>query len=320
MINLLKRYGFLDGTGCVNHKHVKAQYLPLNAVRDSEPDVPSHLKDSTGVPQYFERSGVCWFAALCTCSFSDPQVRNFMKKHMPEEVRTLCDTCLFKREDSQKLRNYLWDALFIGDNIYDRPENDGCNGFSELTLLCAKLKIPLMRYLEKNGKFQKMSCKLRDKGNAAVHLPEPCLSKPHLLVLRFNDGDHHSRFPILRRIVVHGKRYKWVGCFAGQRKCGHQIGIASSTGRWRDIVLGDADLHKDGIGPVFVTFNGPEWKDHKKWWGALEYIVHVTKFGPTTSDFCNLSPHNLSNDSLDKYRGVGSNSLDLMYFSDTEHH
>ena len=78
----------------------------------------------------------------------------------------------------------------------------------------------------------------------------------------------------------------------------------------------DADLHKDGISPVFVRFEGSEWLDG--WWEAWRELMHVTKFGAGTSEFCNLSPWNPHNASLDQYRGarnVGTNSLDLVYVS-----
>lgn len=318
MRGLLRRYGFMDGTGCVNHKKVVATYKETDsAKRCAPPKISPHLKEATGIPQFYPRSGVCWFAALCTISFADPKVREFLKSHFPPQLQGLCDTCLFRREDAQKLRNVLWTDYSIGDNIEDRPENDGCNGFSEFTLMCAKMSIPLLRYREVRGRFTGMPPDLSDKRGAPVRILPPSTKRPHLLVIRFQDGDH-SRFPLLRRILVNGVRYRWVGCYAGQRKCGHQIGIASADGCWRHLIIGDADLHKDGVGPVHINFEGDKWRNKKAWWGALEYLVHVTKFGPDLSEFCNLSPHNRPDDELDKYRGQkrGKNSIDMLYFSD----
>ena len=96
------------------------------------------------------------------------------------------------------------------------------------------------------------------------------------------------------------------------------MGITSPTGSWRDWVIVDADLHKDGISPIFVRFEGSEWL--KGWWDAWRELMHVTKFGSGTSEFCNLSPWNPRNDSLDKYKygaakQTGTNSLDLVYVS-----
>ena len=317
MKNLLQRYGFLDSGGCVNHKKVQGIYEPVTTpLLNQEPDVPLHILNATGVPQFYPLSGVCWFAALCTVSFTDPVVRRFIQTFMPEKLKECCDECLFKKECAERLRNILWTDYAIGDNINDRPENDGCNGFSEFTLLCAKLSIPLVRYREQGGRFQKMSCHLRDKENTQVTIHDPPLTKPHFLVLRFQDGDH-SRFPVLRRITIKGVRYRWVGCFAGQRKCGHQIGIASADGSWRRIVIGDADFHKDGLGLVNFNFRGSKWINSDAWWAGIDPMVHVTKFGRDGSEFCNLSLHNPSNNSLDKFRGGrGTNSLDMLYKAD----
>jgi hypothetical protein len=319
MKHLLQRYGFMDSSGCVNHKRAQAIYEPITThFIDKEPDVPLHLLNAIGVPQFYERSGVCWFAALCTTAFSDLTIKRFIQGFMPGELSKLCNDCLLKRQDAESFRDALWTDYGIGDDINDRPENDGCNGFSEFTLLCAKLSIPLVRYKEEGGKFKSMPCDLRDKRNVRVRIHHPPLTKPHFLVLRFQDGDH-VRFPLLRRITVKGVRYRWVGCFAGQRKCGHQIGIASTNGNWRNLIIGDADVHKDGIGPVFINYRGSKWSEKKEWWGALEYVVHVTKFG-SDSQFCNLSLHNPPDDSLDKYRGkrVGKNSVDMLYFTDVD--
>ena len=77
----------------------------------------------------------------------------------------------------------------------------------------------------------------------------------------------------------------------------------------------DADAHKDGIGPCFFHFTDGMKKD---WWEKWKYIVSVTKFGGNYSEFCPLSPWNVSDDTYDCYKGTrpGSNSLDMLYFYD----
>ena len=35
----------------------------------------------------------------------------------------------------------------------------------------------------------------------------------------------------------------------------HQIGVCPD-GNWRHWVLGDTDMHKDGIGPIHIFFEG----------------------------------------------------------------
>ena len=227
---------------------------------------------------------------------------------MPAEMRESCERCLHSRADAERFRKWLWYTLHVGDDVDDAPENDGRNGFHEFSVMAAALQIPLLRFREKHGKLHPLDAHLRDRKNREVHLRPPrTLSEPHLLVLRFQDGKHGTKFPARRRIVFGGHRYAFVGVYAGARKCGHQIGFASHTGHWRDWSIGDADLHKDGIGPIFIRFEGPHWKDDA-WWNAWRTLVHVTRFGLGTREFCSLSWHNPRDDSLDGQRLYGASS------------
>lgn len=336
--HLLRRYGFLDSLGCVNHQKAIAHFTHRSVQLQTHTlAVPTHLIDAIGVPQFYPNSGVCWFAALCTVSFSNSRIRMFIESHMRHTIQTkmndklsvdivnLCKTCLHDRDSAEELRKLLWYHFQCGDDVDDSPHNDGRNGFSEFTSLCAKVEIPLIRYKERKGVMEPMSCKVEDrKGNqCSITLPKT-LREDHFLVFRFQDGDH-NRFPVHRRMIHKGRRYNLVGVYAGQRYCGHQIGIACSSDGWRDMIIGDADLHKDGIGPVFVSFVGENWIN--KWWSAWKQLIHVTKFG-LNSNFCNLNLHNMPNNSLDRFKlntdthsGKGnkerSNSLDVVYFTDT---
>ena len=158
----------------------------------------------------------------------------------------------------------------------------------------------------------RMDQRVVDQSNRTHRLREAS-SESHLLALRFQDGDHSGRFPIQRRVRVGDRRYGLAGLYMGQKKCGHQIGVVCPSGDWRDWMIVDADLHKDGISPVFIRFEGPEWND--RWWEAWRELVHVTKYGNGSSEFCNLSRWNPVNHSLDKFSGasVGTNSIDAVY-------
>lgn len=328
LTQLLRRYGFLDASGCVNHRDATAEYEeashPLAVGRDALARIPKHLHNAIGVPQYHPNSGVCWYAAFCWSSFANPVVRNFLTSHMPRDLRTLCETCLDAREQSLALRKRLWYDYAVGDNVEDPPEMDGRNGFTEFSVMCAKLNIPMLRFREQGGRMVAISPGLEDRRGNRVRLDPPkSPTDPHLLVLRYQDGDHHMKHPIRRRVMHGGQRYRLLGLYMGQRKCGHQIGACSPSGHWRDWSLADADLHKDGIGPVFVYFEGDEWRD--KWWAAWRELVHVTKFGPGNREFCNLSPHNERDDLLDevppssssstKRARPGQNSIDVLYYA-----
>ena len=315
LASLLQRYGFQDASGCVNHRDAVGHYedagAPLPAATLA---VPDHLREARGVPQFYPRSGVCWFAALCTTAFGNAGLGRWLCAHMPPELRALAERSLHSREDAEAFRRALWHTYRVGDNVEDPPEMDGRNGFTEFSVLCAKLKVPLLRFEERGGRMVAMGETLHDRDGRSVRAPQPDPAKDHLLVLRYIDGDHRKH-PLLRRMMYGGRRYRLLGAYMGQRKCGHQIGMSCPTDDWRDWTLGDADLHKDGIGPIHIRFVGDEWKGDR-WWEAWRELVHVTKFGAGRSEFCSLSPHNERNDALDRYRGArktGSNSIDAVY-------
>ena len=308
---LLRRYGFMDASGCVNHRDATASYVPSGALFPQAPlSVVGPLRDTTGVPQFYWNSGNCWFGALCTVSFGNTGMRNLVGAYMDGPMRQLAERALFHRDSAEALRKRLWYECQMGDDVEDSPVKDGRNGFTEFTILCAKLKVPLARYRNDGNALNLMPPTVTDRKGRQCRVPVPCRGAPHLLAVRFQDGDH-KRFPVLRCLEVCGVQYDLVGWYAGQRKCGHQIGISLTGPGWRDAVIGDSDLHKDGISPVHVRYDGaPEG-----WWPAWQALVHVTKFGAGTSEFCNLSPHNPPDDSLDRYRRAasGSCSLDMVY-------
>lgn len=316
---LLRRYGFQDTGGCVNHKRARLSYKTCTDCTNDRPPswISSIVADSPGIPQFYPSSGNCWFVAMCGTSFMNPNVRRVVESHVTDaDLLHAFKQCHFDRDTAEHLRKRLWYDYAVGDNVENPPEMDGRNGFSEFSAMCAQFGVPMRRYKERNGHLTRMDDRVMDQRNRTHHLRAPKNGEAHILALRFQDGDHINRFPVQRRVRIGKQHYRLCGIYAGQQKCGHQLGIASPTGSWRDWVIVDADLHKDGIGPIFVRFEGPEWMEG--WWDAWKELVHVTKFGAGTSEFCNLSPWNPNDDSLDKFRGtrkVGSNSLDIVYVS-----
>lgn len=317
---LIKRYGFLDASGCVHHRDATAWFVDAKvtlAPFDIEKCVPHHLLDARGVPQFVPNSGVCWYAALCCVFFGPKELRDWVTTFMPPKMKSLCEQCLYDREAALALRHMWWYDYHVGDDVDLPPEMDGRNGFSEWSVLCAKLQLPLLRYSLEGGRLRPMNMQLRDRKGKSVTAKVPLIDKRHLLALRYIDGSHHENHPILRRIVMNNIRYKFVGVTSGNRKCGHQIGWCAAD-NWRRLMAGDADLHKDGIGPLFICFSGERWV--KEWWNGCREMLHVAKFGANRGEFCNLSPHNEEDDLLDCYRGTatksGKNSLDVIYVSD----
>ena len=313
MTQLLRRYGFQDASGCVNHRRARAHYRAA-FVPGTLDAVPKHLRDAHGVPQFHIDSGVCWYATMCWTSMANRDVRELLMSYIHDPVlRTLYERSIYDRESAVGLRRRLWYDYQVGDDVEQPPRLDGQNGFTQFCILCAKLGVPMHRLRERDGRIRPLDARLVDQKGAQVRLATPRNNEPHLLAIRFQDGDH-QRFPILRRIEYRRNRYRLAGVYMGQKKCGHQIGMASPSGDWREWSIADADLHKDGIGPLFIRFDGERWRTD--WWKAWGGLVHVTKFGFARNEFCSLSPHNLSNDALDVYRGAprsGTCSIDLVY-------
>lgn len=314
LTQLLTRYGFQDASGCVNHRDARLEYEPVGQPLAHGPlHVPAHLEDATGVPQFYPRSGVCWYAALCWASFGNERVRAFLQRHFPEDLRALCDQCLFSRDRAEDLRRALWHRYGVGDDVSRPPEEDGQNGFGQFAVLCARLKIPMLRFRETGGELVGLSPRVSANDGSTSTLRAPVGDEEHLLVLRFIRGDHSGRFPIHRRVTHQNRRYRLLALYMGQSKCGHQIALMAPTASWRDWVIGDADCHKDGIGPTFVHFEGDEWT--RQWWQAWRSLVPVTKY--SGGQFCPLSPHNVGDASLDRYRAtsaVGNNNIDVLYY------
>lgn len=312
---VLVRYGFMNAdSSCVHQGKVEIEYEDAaTPVSDECLRIPKALTEARGVPQFEYNSGVCWYATMCWVSFCNTSVRDLICANMSEELKELCANCLFSRDAAQELRNKLWTEHYIGDNVGEHPLQDGCNGFSEFMALCATFKVPLLCYEEHGGELV-----LSDKGARKAKSPTPrkqfpilrptSIEEPHLLAIRFQFGDH-KRFPAMRRMALqNGARYRLIGIYIGQNKCGHQIGAASYTGCWSEWGFGDADLHKDGIGPIFVRFpDNCEWED---WWAAWDRILHVTRFGINRNNTCNMSLHNPSET---RGSGVGEMSADWVY-------
>jgi len=315
MTQLLLRYGFMDSSECINHRILQFTFsngdtLPDLPIRHA---VPRELEEATGIPQFFQRSGICWFNTMCWTSFANPRLRTFLLRYMEKgnpEAASLATTCLFKRADALQLRVLLWKLFKLGDNVDDKPENDGRNGCSEFTLMCARFGIPIIRYRENEGTMVPMQGSAKDYYNVEWKVTIPrSLNEEFLLVLRFHESNH-DKYRIYPRILYLGQKYDLCGMYLGQSKCGHQIGVASTTGHWRDWGVADADMHKDGIGPIFFRFEGKKWTDTNEWWRAWRYVIHVTKFGAGGAQMCNHSPHNPGEEGR---RGSGNNSVDAIY-------
>lgn len=314
--HLIEKYGFLDSEGCMHHREGVCRYMKQAEGRAGAPDfVPSEHRSLAGVPQFYPRSGVCWYASLCVNAFLNPKVRSLFQNALPAKYRPLCERCLYSRDDAEALRKALWFDYGVGDDVTKPPQEDGCNGFLELSLLCAKVCVPMLRFSFDGKKLQEMKPTV-SKGRTTARCGKVDARRPHLLGLRYPDWTTAKAIP--RRLEKNGVRYRLVGVFMGSRACGHQIGLGVPTGDWRSIVLTDADLHKRGVGPTFVHFSGAQWvADFPK---ALSALIHITKYGMGGTKACSLSPLNVDNSvylpfAPDSEEGRAT-AVDMVYLSD----
>lgn len=307
---LLSRYAFLDATECVNHKTFDVFYVddPESEWVNKEIHVPYDVRDYIGVPQFHVNSGVCWYAAFCWVAFGCSPVREVVTSKLSEGMTRDALLALLQPEAAKRLRSRLWYDFSLGDDVEGRPEDDGQNGGSEFALLCAKSKLSLACLCEENGRFGVCDEPIFDHGGKRCDAKCGRNDHPTFVMLRFVDGDHSEKFQFRRRIVYNGNVYKLFAFFLGQLKCGHQIGMVSPTGNWRDWGVVDADAHKHGIGPMFFRI---EDSSHAEWWRKIHLMINVTKYGDGLSEFCPLSPWNKRDNFFDSYRSSTSASKHL---------
>lgn len=312
---ICRRYGFLDSSGCMHHKDAIATYASAKEpLEKTSLRVPPEMQSLTGVPQMSWDSGVCWFAAVCWNSFLNKEVSRMICRRLPFSIQESCSRCLACKEDARAVRNFLWHEYHVGDDVTQDPKLDGRNGFREFMTLCAKIKVPIILYYRtSNQRMELMKPFVTDRRGKTIRLSSVDVSQPHLLALRYSDD--HTPPSIFRRLELGGRRYKLVGMYMGSKACGHQIGSSCYDGNWRSWSITDADLHKDGVGPIFVDFLGPQWVSG--WKDAWKDLVPVTKYGVGGSKACSLSPRNVDNRELTKFApntvSGKATAVDLLY-------
>lgn len=297
---LVSRYGLLDAHGCINVQRGCYSVAPVAQLQDTlaatdqgrhlDATVPDAIRDTMGVPQRTEDSGICWYAALCFCMFFNESMRDLIVAHMPEDLRPTCTRALRAPSASEELRRALWERYAFGDEYGQAPELDGQNGVSQFCILAAQLGIAVERYfVDADGASHLNDDQVIDqRGGAHVLRGEPQPGVAHVCVFRFRRGAHgtKARHRPSRRIRLHGRRYRLVGMMIGSEHCGHQIAAAAHTDRGRGWAVCDSDAQRYGIGPIHVSSCE---RDRDRWWKAWRSLVPVTFF---SEGMCDLSPQN----------------------------
>ena len=186
---------------------------------------------------------------------------------MPPRLRGTCDECLSSRDCAEAFRKALWYTTAWATTDLD-PSNDGRNGF-EFSVMCAKLNVPMVRYREEGGKLHLMDPRVIDRNGVTAGVKHPKNYTPCTFRSPFQDGNHHKKHPMRRRIVFNGRRYHLISLFMGQQKCAIRSASRARLQLAR-LAISDADLHKDGVGPIHIHFDGSEWRI---WWDARSWCT-----------------------------------------------
>jgi len=316
---LLQNYGFSDKTGCVHYK--KGKVYTVNCIKDMTPydvDVPNTVKNINGIPQRLENSGICWYAATCFAFFFCKQLRELITGKMKDQTLvSYCNECLKDHNISELLRKKLWYEYAFGDDVNQKPELDGQNGLTQFSILASKLDIPMKRFFVTDGAIVKLSEPVKDQQGTLCPIRDnlKCKNEPHILVIRFYRGDHHTKYKPMRRFVHNGIKYKLASMLLGSMHCGHQIGASSFDLLWRRWAISDSDASMFGIGPVHFCAKNSKCKQKEEWWSYWRHMIPLTVFG-SQKQFCDLSPHNRPTGELQhkpSSSDVGDLNLDLIY-------
>lgn len=298
--DMLLRYAFQDSQGCKHEKHMQIEYadayrLEGNAV---EHIIPKKLSDALGIPQFYKKSGNCWFASMCWVLFGNDEVCEFVCKCFVEagapEIAAWAKDAFHDPDKAEMIRRKLWHDHRIGDDVDAPPDKDGQNGGSQLILVCDAYKIPL-RVLECRGN--------------TLHETRSARQNPHLLLVRCQDQNHDTDLPLRRFFGDRKGTYKLVSGLIGQRKCGHQqafCNVADHT-----YAFTDSDAHKmfkrmlqgwrriANMSPIYFCFEGQP----SSFADVFKYMIFVTKYGNDYSKYCNFSI-GLPNAFVEKTQGI----------------
>lgn len=295
------KYGYMDKNDCVSYK--SAQYGVVNSNKEVfiDPTLVKIAKSiehvyAPGIPQRTVNSGLCWYSALCFACFFCRQMRDIFKTYSHDSIMNrLIDSCLYHPKDAEALRHHLFHQYAIGDDPSQNPEEDGQNGLSEFIVLCAKLKIPIVRLFAPN--LSELTEDVMDKKGRTFKVTVPTFGEPSFLFVRC----FRTRWRPKLRIFHGGMKFKLASVMIGSEHCGHQIGASTCdmhVCRW---ACADSDACREGIGPIFWKVKRHEYESVdeyiERWWDIWGKMIPVTLFN--SDSFCDFSPHNRSTCTLE---------------------
>ena len=189
---------------------------------------------------------------------------------------------------AEGVRKELFNRLRIGDDpVNTRPEDEGQNGFTCMSLMCSRLSIPMVTLVVMPGqKLQEINLPFPDADKVTVDPPRaPADHEPAFLGVRVHRS--YWKPPLTFEWGGEGSKrtFRLQGAALGSEFCDHQTALARSS---EDVFhYFDSDAVRLGIGPLcFRT-------DDDSWWAALDTVLQYSN-NTAESKFCDFSPHNRS--------------------------
>lgn len=305
---LIDHYGFMDGSGCVNKNNGTVQNSGMHGVREINTldGLSDEQRRVTGVPQRVRNSGLCWYCAMCFVLFFCAQMRDMVVSKAPTALKRLCEQVLVDKQRAEALRKHLYDVYALGDRPGQPPEEDGQNGFTQMSILIANLGIPMIR-LFAPSMYELTDPVVNQRGEKVQLRTDPRPEETCLLAVRC----FRTKWRPKRRFVYNGRRYKLISMLIGSEHCGHQIAASTCDMRICRWALSDSDMSQHGIGPIFwsISQEPRETRDafKKRWVRMWDTMIPVTIFG--RNQMCDLNPVNRATHELEKYaRTLNENS------------
>ena len=222
------------------------------------------LFDCVGMAQPSKESGLCWWGSLLfLCTFPKKMSSLLGASFRDERLESMLHRSIRSNSAAEKLRRHIFYAHGIGDDPSVAPQEEGQNGFGELSRLFGVLGVG-----------------------------HDVLSAPSLTPLQEADAPRFVGVRVQRSaweapLTLRHRKRTWHLCggFLGSEYCEHQTCLAR-LGTSNLFAFYDADAVRLGVGPTFFRV-----EDAAKWTSNLEVCIPYSNH-TEESRFCEFNPSN----------------------------
>jgi hypothetical protein len=246
------------------------EFLPTCFVR------PPSMRDimTMGIPQRSLMSGICWYGSMWFALLMNRRLRKIvLGTAVDEQVRKKLSDILHHPQIAEEIRCHLFEQYGIGDDPKQAPELDGQNGYNQLQIMCEKIGVPLVTFMQTGTSKPTLR---QNSSNSR----ERCIGGLRVL--------NNTTCPPLS-FEADGYDFFLVSCLTGNPSCGHQsaISMCGDDEDWWAVY--DPDLVTINTGPFCFRVEGGHTVDtHGSWWSNIQYVNAITKPSPSAS-FCDMN-------------------------------